>query len=53
MSKKLSNDQIKAIIDTMVIVVDTREKANTHITDAFDKWKKSIQPERMHFNGRI
>lgn len=44
MSKKLSNDQIKAIIDTMVIVVDTREKS-THITDAFDKY--GINWERL------
>ena len=45
MGKDFSNNQIKAIIDTIVIVVDTREKANTHITDAFDKyginWERS------------
>ena len=44
MGKDFSNDQIKAIIDTIVIVVDTRERS-THITDAFDKyginWERS------------
>lgn len=44
MGKDFSNNQIKAIIDTIVIVVDTREKS-THITDAFDKyginWERS------------
>ena len=32
---------------------DRKDSIANHITDAFDKWKKSIQPERMHFNGRI
>ena len=32
---------------------DRKDSIENHITDAFDKWKKSIQPERMHFNGRI
>ena len=45
MGKSFSNDQIKAIIDTMVIVIDTREKVNSHIIDAFDKyginWERS------------
>lgn len=32
---------------------DRKDSIENHITDSFDKWKKSIQPERMHFNGRV
>lgn len=47
MSKKLSSDQIKAIIDTMVIVVDSREKVNSHIIDAFDKYGITWVQEKL------
>ena len=32
-----NNEQIKQIIDTIVVVVDSREQKNQHITPMFDK----------------
>ena len=41
---KYTDKEIKELIDSMVILVDTREKSNTHVTEWFDKkgikWKK-------------
>ena len=46
---KFSNEQIKQIIDTIVIVVDSREKKNQHITSMFDKY--AINWERRNLNS--
>lgn len=40
-------------VDYAIQKQDRNDSIENHITDAFDKWEKSIQPERMHFNGRI
>lgn len=41
---KYSDKEIKELIDSMVILVDSREKSNMHVTEWFDKkgikWKK-------------
>lgn len=29
------------------------DSIENHITDVFDKWKKLIQPEQIHFDGKI
>ena len=34
---KFSHDQIKKLSKEMVILVDTKEKVNDHITNYFDK----------------
>ena len=44
-----SNEQIKQIIDTIVIVVDSREQKNQHITSMFDKY--GINWERRKLNS--
>ncbi len=44
-----SNEHIKKIIDTIVILVDAREKKNSHITDMFDKY--GINWERKKLNS--
>ena len=36
--KNFNNNEIKAIIDTMVILVDSREKSNSHIIEMFDRY---------------
>lgn len=36
---KYTDSEIKAMIDNMVILIDTRERKNEHITDCFDKYK--------------
>ena len=36
---KYSDKEIEAIVKSMVIIVDTREKANEHIIAAFEKNK--------------
>lgn len=36
-SFKFTDSEVKSIVDSMVILVDTREKKNQHITDYFDK----------------
>ena len=44
-----NNEQIKQIIDTVVIVVDSREQKNQHITSMFDKY--GINWERRKLNS--
>ena len=44
-----NNEQIKQIIDTIVIVVDSREQKNQHITSMFDKY--GINWERRKLNS--
>lgn len=40
---KLSYDQIKKLTKEMVILIDTREKENSHITNYFDKKELNIK----------
>ena len=44
-----NNEHIKKIIDTIVILVDVREKKYSHITDMFDKY--GINWERRKLNS--
>ena len=37
--RKLKEKEIKDLIDTIVIYVDSREKLPNHITDCFDKYE--------------
>lgn len=36
---RFTDDELKTILDTMVMIVDTREQKNKHILDYFDKKK--------------
>lgn len=44
----MTETQIKKIIDTMVILIDTREKLPNHITDAFDKYGVNWKREKLN-----
>ena len=46
---KFSVEEIKKLIKSMVILVDSREKKNTHILDYFRKQKISFQTEKLEY----
>lgn len=48
MRYKYTDKEMKKILDSLVILVDTKERNNTHITDFFDK--KKIPYKRMNLN---
>ena len=48
MRYKYTDKEMKKIIDSIVILVDTKEQNNAHITDHFDK--KKIAYRRMNLN---
>lgn len=46
---KLSYDQIKKLTKEMVILIDTREKENSHITNYFDKKGIKYKKQALEF----
>ena len=46
---KFSYDQIKKLSKEMVILIDTKEKANDHITDYFDKKGIAYKRQALEF----
>lgn len=46
---KFSVEEIKKLAKSMVILVDSREKKNTHILDYFRKQKISFQTEKLEY----
>lgn len=49
MQWKFNQKQLKTILDSLVICVDTRENANSHITNFFDKKKIPYCVEKLPF----
>ena len=47
---KFSVEEIKKLTKSMVILVDSREKKNTHILDYFRKQKIAYQVEKLEYN---
>lgn len=45
--RRFSEAQIKDIIDSIVILVDSREKSNSHIIDCFDKYNVSWEKRKL------
>ena len=45
---KLTEKQTKAIIDEIIILVDTREHLPNHITEAFDKYGVKWEKKKLH-----
>lgn len=54
-SNKMSEkrDEIISKLNQIGKGENVSQTENVELTEDFDKWEKSIQPERMHFNGRI
>ena len=46
---KFSHDQIKKLSKEMVILIDTREKENSHITNYFDKKGIKYKKQALEF----
>lgn len=46
---KFSVEEIKKLTKSMVILVDSREKKNTHILDYFRKQKIAYQVEKLEY----
>ena len=46
---KFSVEEIKKLTKSMVILVDSREKKNSHILDYFRKQKISFQTEKLEY----
>ena len=46
---KFSVEEIKKLTKSMVILVDSREKKNTHILDYFRKQKISFHTEKLEY----
>lgn len=44
---KLTDKQIKELIDTIVVVIDSREKLPNHITKAFDKYNVNWEVRKL------
>ncbi|AYE35287.1 ERCC4 domain-containing protein [Clostridium septicum] len=49
MRYKFSDKEIKEILDKMVIIVDTREQANTHIIQWLQKKKKPYKTQKLDY----
>ena len=49
MMYKFNQKEIKKILDSLVIIVDTRENANSHIIDFFNKKKIPYSIEKLPF----
>lgn len=47
---KFSVEEIKKLTKSMVILVDSREKKNSHILDYFRKQKIAYQVEKLEYN---
>lgn len=45
----MKDKDIKELLSTIVILVDTREKANSHITDLFDKYSIRWENHKLDF----
>lgn len=46
---KYTEDELKRLMRSMVVIVDTREKSNKHITDYFDKHKISYEVRALEY----
>lgn len=46
---RFSEEEQKRLLKSMVVIVDTREKANKHITDYFDKHKIPYEVRTLEF----
>ncbi|AVP66348.1 ERCC4-type nuclease [Clostridium botulinum] len=46
---KFTNKEVKEILDSLVILVDTRENANIHITDWLEKSKKKYKTQKLNY----
>ncbi len=46
---KFSEEEQKRLMKSMVVIIDTREKANKHITDYFDKHKIPYEVRTLEF----
>ncbi|EPY2278032.1 ERCC4 domain-containing protein [Clostridium sporogenes] len=45
----MKDKEIKELLDTIVILVDTREKANSHIIKSFDKYDINWEKYKLDF----
>ncbi len=43
-----TDKEIKAILDSIIIIIDTREQENEHITDYFDKKKIAYRSQKLN-----
>lgn len=48
---KYSEEEQKSLMKSMVILIDTREKKNQHITDYFDKHKIPYEVRALDVGG--
>ena len=46
---KFSVEEIKRLTKSMIVLVDSREKKNSHILDYFRKQKISFQTEKLEY----
>lgn len=49
MRYKFTDKELKEILDKMVVIIDTRENANQHITQWFDKYKKPYISQKLDY----
>ena len=47
---KYRTEDIKKLIKQMIVLIDTREKKNSHILDYFRKQKIAYQVEKLEYN---
>ena len=53
MMYKFNQKEIKKILDSLVIIVDTRENANSHIIDFFNNKKIPYSIEKLPFRNLV
>ena len=46
---KYTEDELKRLMRSMVVIIDTREKSNKHITDYFDKHKIPYEVRALEY----
>lgn len=49
MKFKFTDKEVTNILNNLVILVDTRENANTHVTDWLDKSKKKYKTQKLDY----
>ena len=49
MRYKFTDKEVKVILDNLVTLVDTRENANTHVTDWLDKSKRKYKKQKLDY----
>ena len=50
---KYRTEDIKKLIKQMIVLIDTREKKNSHILDYFRKQKIAYQVEKLEYGDYV